>query len=30
MEALERDVLSRLGIADPYETAPLVAAASHG
>jgi probable rRNA maturation factor len=30
MEALERDVLSRLGIADPYATAGLVAAAHHG
>jgi probable rRNA maturation factor len=30
MEALERDVLSRLGIADPYEPAIQVAAVRHG
>jgi probable rRNA maturation factor len=30
MEALERGVLSRLGIADPYEAPVLVAAARHG
>jgi probable rRNA maturation factor len=30
MEALERAVLSRLGIADPYEAVGLVAAVHHG